>query len=455
MLSFFLLPLYTHYLSPQDYGMVDIIFAIAFVVIPIITLQVSFSCYRYLFDANDSKEQKTIISNSFAVFCMGNMIFIVLYLLTMMFEPIEYGFVIMVYIVVSGLAGFFQTLSRGLRENAFYSLLGVLSTLISILANIVFIVELNFKSLSLLLAPICSSLVVIIVATYKLNIIGLIDFRLINKIQIMTLLRYCTPLVPDAICWWLLLGFGRVYLNYQSGAEAVGILAIASKFPSLLSSFYIIFNLAWKENAITEYTATDRDKYYSSIYNNQAVIILSGIIVLLPITRLAIRYLLGPAFQGAYAYIPILFFASALSMLAAFWASGFESAKKTGGILVSTLVAFSVNCILNIILVPYISIYGVAVANVGAYAMLLLERVKRSRRFFHVTVDVKKLAPLMIGTVIFGGLYYLENMAIQCILVILSMIIFIVFNLTVMKKIALLIKSLVMELKVNKLMEVK
>jgi len=455
VLSFLLLPLYTRYLSPEDYGFIDIIFAISFVVTPIITLQISFACYRYLFDINDIKDRKAIISNSFAVFCIGNIIFIALYSLAISFVQIQYDFVIMLYIVVSGGAGFVQTLARGLRKNSLFSLLGVLSTVVSIIANIVFIVGLNFKSLSLLLAPICSSLVVVIVSLFKLNIATLIDFSLVNKMQIKSLLRYSTPLIPDAICWWLLLGFGRVYLNYQSGAEAVGVLAIASKFPSLLTSFYAIFNLAWKENAITEYTSQDRDSYYSYIYNNQAVIILSGIIVLLPLTRLSIKYLLAPSFQGAYAYIPMLFLASALDMLAVFWSSGFESAKKTKGILVSTLIAFVVNFILNIILVPYISVFGVVAANFGSFGIMLLVRIVRSRKFFTITVDIKKIIPLVLGVFLFSGLYYLDNMIIQCILLIIGIIIFIVFNLLTIKKIFLLIKGMLVREKCSKLIEAK
>lgn len=442
LLSFFLLPIYTRYLSPEDYGKVDVIFAVAFVVTPIITLQVSFACYRYLFECKDRREIKTIVSNAFLVFCIGNALFAAIFLISSAFFPIEYEWAILLFILLGGGAGFLQTLARGMGENSLYSLLGVLSTLFSLIANIVFIIGLNLKSLSLLLAPICGSVVIIVVASLKLKLFELIERSLVSKRIITTLLRYSWPLVPDAICWWLLLGFGRVYLNYQQGAEAVGILAVASKFPSLLTSFYAVFNLAWKENAISEFSAKDRDAYYSSIYNAQVVIVLCGILVLLPLIRLSIQFLLSDSFQSAYEYIPILFISSALAMLSSFWGSGFESAKETRGILVSTLAAFVANLILNIILVPLFSIYGVAIANVGAYAVLFFARVVKSRRFFQISVDRERILPLSLLFFLFCGLYYLQNTIAHCCLLIISIGVFIFYNLLVIKKILLHTKQI-------------
>jgi len=430
LLSFLLLPVYTRYLLPEDYGKIDIIFAIAFIATPIITLQIERACYRFLLESNDENSQKTIISNSFFVLFIGCIVFLIIAFVYITVFPIEYGFIITMYIVFGCLSSFIQTLLRGVRKNFFYSIIGVAATSVSLIANIIFIIGMGLKSVSLLLAPICASIVIIILGIKKVKLFKLLDIDLLEKKIIKKFLIYSTPLVPDAICWWILLGFGRVYLNYQSGSEAVGILAIASKFPSLLTSFHSIFNLAWRETAFTEYDAEDRDLYYSYVYNKQLILILCGMLILLPLTRLTIKFLLAESFQSSYVYIPILFLSAAFSMISAFFSSGFEGAKKTNGIVTSTLYALIINLVLNILLVPYFSIYGVAFANAGAYLALLIARQKKSKKYFTITVDTKKITPIIIFIMIFGGLYYSHQMVIQVILLFVSIAVFIYYNQT-------------------------
>jgi O-antigen/teichoic acid export membrane protein len=428
MLAFILLPLYTRYLSPEDYGKVDVIFAVTVVVIPIVTMQVGFACYRFLFDSNDPADQRELISNTMAVFLSGSLAFSALYLAFIAFVPVEYGLAILLFIVLGGLSQLMQTLVRGLRKNALYSVLGVVSTVAMLTANLVFIVGYNMKSIALLLAPICGNIAVIVIAAARLKLFSFLDFRLLNLDKIRSLLTYSAPLVPDSICWWLMLGFGRVYLNYQDGPEAVGIFAVANKFPTLLTTFYSIFILAWKENAITQFTAEDRDAYYSAVYNRQIKIILGAIIVLLPATRLVIEFLLGDAFRSCYQYVPLLFLSAALSMFAAFWGPGFESAKKTSGILISTLWAFAANLIANVLLVPVLSIYGVAIANVAAYSVLYITRMKQSRKFFTITTEIMQVSVLALIAAVFALLFYIPTIWIQWAIFIAGFVIAAFFN---------------------------
>ncbi|MCC5464089.1 lipopolysaccharide biosynthesis protein [Pelosinus baikalensis] len=428
LLSFLFLPLYTRYLSPEDYGKIDIIFAFSFIVSPIITMQVSFACYRYLLDAQDDRARKTIISNTLAVTLTGYLCFILAYELLNSLVYIEFSLAIMLYVLLGGMALLVQTLARGFKENILYSVLGVVSTIVLLAGNIVFIIGLNLKSLALLLSPVCANVMVIFIGLYKLRLIRFFDVKLINKKSIKELLTYSAPLVPDAVCWWLLFSFGRVFLNYYYSAAEVGILAVANKFPTALTSLYSIFALAWKENAIAEYDSPDRDEYYSDIYNRQIVVILCGILILLPATRLSIEFILDPSYQAAYQYIPLLFMSSALSMMAGFWGSGFESAQKTSGIMISTLYAFVVNALINIILVPAFSIYGVAIANIAAFATLYSIRVIRSRPFFTITTDKRRIIPLLSFTIIFCFLYYVPNMLLQGGLVCSSIVIFFIYH---------------------------
>ena len=62
VISFLLLPLYTSKLTPGEYGTYDLLVTISTFLLPIITLLMEESMFRFLIDADDLKEKKRVIT---------------------------------------------------------------------------------------------------------------------------------------------------------------------------------------------------------------------------------------------------------------------------------------------------------------------------------------------------------------------------------------------------------
>ena len=61
LISFLLLPLYTSYLLTEEYGFVDLVTTYVTLIVPIITMELEMSVFRYLVDCRkDEKEKKKI-----------------------------------------------------------------------------------------------------------------------------------------------------------------------------------------------------------------------------------------------------------------------------------------------------------------------------------------------------------------------------------------------------------
>ena len=68
LISFLLLPLYTSYLLTEEYGFVDLITTYVTLIVPIITMELEMSVFRYLVDCRkDKKETKRVFSNNFII----------------------------------------------------------------------------------------------------------------------------------------------------------------------------------------------------------------------------------------------------------------------------------------------------------------------------------------------------------------------------------------------------
>jgi len=428
LLSFLLLPLYTTFLTTKDYGKVDLIFTYTAVIIPIITLQITFAGFRYLFDTEDAKKQKLIISNTMAVNLFGMGLFSLIYLIIWKVFHFEYGLLIILYLLLNLISSSFQQLTRGLRKNEVYTIVGVISTFVQLICNVLFIVGLGYRSTALILSPIVASIASIIYIIFKVKIYNYIDFNLVNKKDIQQMLKYSLPLVPDAVCWWLLLGFGRMVLSFTNGVDSVGVYAVANKFPSVVTMFYSIFNLAWQENSFSEYDKADRDSYYSSIYNKLLIFIIPVIIILIPFTKIISQVMIKQNFINAYLYIPILYIGALISILSTFYGSGFESAKETKGILVSTMYAMITNIVLNLLLTPKFSIWGTCIALVASNVILLISRINRSKKFYKINVTIKPVIILSIMTLIVFVLHYVNIQYIQLLSMLLGCAAFLYYN---------------------------
>ena len=69
VVNFLLLPLYTAKLTTEAYGNFDYVTTIAFFLVPLMTLLMEESMFRFLIDSKTDKEKKTIISHTF-LFCL-------------------------------------------------------------------------------------------------------------------------------------------------------------------------------------------------------------------------------------------------------------------------------------------------------------------------------------------------------------------------------------------------
>src|SRR5690606_16560100 len=66
-LVFFLVPLFSYYLSPSEMGFYDLVIVTIGLLVPLATIQLSDSIYRWLLDTEDERFRETISSSFIAL----------------------------------------------------------------------------------------------------------------------------------------------------------------------------------------------------------------------------------------------------------------------------------------------------------------------------------------------------------------------------------------------------
>ena len=136
LLIFFLLPLYSNYLTTEQYGNLSLVTNIVPLIGPIFTLQITETIFRFLCTAKE-EEKSHYISNATFLLFVGIMLFIITYIPIAIITKFEYTFLFMMYFIANYLGIFVQQILRGFGKNIDYSITGVLSTIVQLLINVV------------------------------------------------------------------------------------------------------------------------------------------------------------------------------------------------------------------------------------------------------------------------------------------------------------------------------
>lgn len=396
-LSFVLLPIYTAYLSTEEYGTADLVINTASLLLPIFALQIVEAAFRYMLDCPENDKGK-VISNSLLIFHGGMLLSIVVFLFVRFVVGYQntYLWYLWAYMYFVGLAQLVQQLVRGMKRNADYAFSGVLLTLVQGLSNIILIIALGVKEFSLLIAPIFASIAVIVYLQCRTGVLSKLHRSDIEKQVIFKLLRFCIPLIPNQLSWWALNSFG-VYLLALTEKTTYysGIMGVANKFPSLIVMINSIFTMAWQESSVEEKSTHDCEQYYSVMFNRFVRVQLSLTLLILPVVNIYISYLVNSSFRHALYYIPIIMMAAVFNAYGQFFGVVYTTAERTLGNLKTTLIAVTFSIICTLIFVPIFKLWAVAFIALFAFVIMFVARVFDTRRYFIIKVDVPQMLKLL------------------------------------------------------------
>lgn len=376
----FLIPLYTSALTTAQYGVVDLVATVSTVAIPILTINICESVMRFALDKDADQEQITQIGTYiFLLACLFGLIVIPI---CAQFEQISsYAVLTYFYVITLAASQLYLCDLRGKEQLLFYSIGNILHTFFIAVFNIVFLLALKMQIEGYLLAFICANLVT---SFYALLVgKGYKSFRLkkINKKLLRDMAKYSIVLIPNSFMWWIMNSSDRIMVSSTVGIAANGIYAVSYKLPTLVSTLTAIFNQAWSYSAIREDGVCDEDEY-----NNRIFKMLIGIVMLIGIGILTfvkpfLSIYVSDEFFTVRKYTPFLIIGYVYLTLGSFMATSYTVHKDSFGYLFSGLFGAVFNIILNFALIPFIGVYGAAIATCISYFLVFVFRLIHTKKY--------------------------------------------------------------------------
>src|SRR5690625_7415159 len=95
----------------------------------------------------------------------------------------------------------------------------------------------------------------------------------------------------------------RYFITVYHGMEANGIYAVANKIPAILLMMNTVFSLAWKDNAIISFDASNKNTYYSDVFRHFFRLMTTAVICLTLLAKPILVLFIVASFYSAWKYV--------------------------------------------------------------------------------------------------------------------------------------------------------
>lgn len=425
LISFLLLPLYTDYLSTADYGVVDLITTYVTLLVPIITLELEMSIFRYLVDTrSSSKDSKRLMSNNFYILGISLLVFSILYLIVTQFWHFPFRFLILFDIIVCVLSGNFLQVARGKGKTIDFSISCIITGVTTIISNIILIAVFKMGARGMIISMALANLMCSLYLFFKLKMYKEIDFKLIDRPLIREMFIYSVPLIPNSISWWIINVSDRSIISLVLGASFNGIYAVSNKFPTIISSILGVFNLSWAESSALHINSEDSLDFFSETIDTVIRLFTClgvGMIACMPFV---FPLLINAKYNAAFDQIPILVLGAVFNVLVCIYSGIYIAKKMTKKVANTAVLGAVLNVVINFLLIKKIGIFAASLSTAIAYFAMMVYRYFDLKKYINIKYDKS----LIVKTILIFALamicYYQKNIYLN----ILSLVIVVIYS---------------------------
>jgi len=426
IVGFFLIPIYTRFLTPADYGILSIVGVIGSILFMVLSMGLKGAVTRFYYDYRDNKEELKSYLGTIAIFLLGiNLIIIFLINYTgeglfeilikdtsLTFDPYMK---LKIYSTYLGLASIIPLMLFRVREKPLhYISMTTIQFIISISFIIYFVVFLKQGALGSIKGGLYASLILFII--YILLIIKVINFK-INFSKLIETLRFSLPLVPHALAGWVLSLSDKLILQRYSSLSEVGLYSLGYTLGMVMNFIVMSINFAWAPFFFdTAKTNKDAKQIFARITTLWMIFIslicISGILF----SREIVIFITTEKFYRSALVIPIILVSYFLNGMYFMVVNAIFYLKKTKVLPIFTFTAAIVNIGLNFWWIPEYGMIGAAYATLVSYIIQFLLVYKYSIKIYTISYEYKKMGIVLIIFImiyLLNMFFYFENFAIS------------------------------------------
>jgi O-antigen/teichoic acid export membrane protein len=401
LIAVFLLPVYTAYLSPSDYGAAEVMLASVVAASIVVRFGIIEAILRFYYVAGE--DRRAVVKTGFAALfwaaTAGALVALALAgpISELLLEREDAGLARLAILGLWTLTmwEYVLTLLRLDERPRLYFGLTVINVVVTIPVTVYLVVEADLGADAILLG------------TFGTGVFFL-GWRLWQERRRLSLLpdrpllrrmvRFGLPTMPAELTLYSLNFIDRILLVRLAGLAEAGLYALAIKFANGMQVLSRGFQLAFPPLAYSIADDDEARRAYSLVFTWFAAVCAFGVAGLWLLSRSLVDVLAADEYAEAHEAIGLLATGVALYALYLALVVILGRTGRTEFNFPATAAGTVANVVLNLVLIPPLGIVGAGLALVGSYVIVLALMFVLTQRLFPVPYEWGRLALLVLVT---------------------------------------------------------
>jgi O-antigen/teichoic acid export membrane protein len=418
VINLLLLPVFTAYLTPADYGVVSVLTLATFFLAPVFALGIPSAIGLFYYDDAEPAARSRIVTTAVTVLAVSGGVLVMAgaatapWLVGILFPgatgAADLPLLLVLSIATAATTNVTQPLLLQLqleRRAKTFVLLTVTSTLITIGLSVGAVVGLRAGVLGLVAASLAGQLIGAGLALLLTSRGARLSF---DPSVARRLLRIGIPLIPSFLFVFVILQANRYVIQLERGLDDVGIYTIGFNLGYAISIVVSGFTSAWFPFFLSY---GDRQEEARPLFGRITTYYVVGIgslaLLFFMAARPAILILTQAGFHDAYIVVGASATAQLLLGLQSVLLAGVYFAKDVRSVPVIQGISAVIGLALNVVLIHWIGMAGAGIALVaGCLVMVALQHgLNRWRGYLRVDYEWSRLLPFGVVFVVFAVMF--------------------------------------------------
>ena len=397
-INFFLLPLYTKYLTPDMLGISDSISNFTAILFPLLVMGLDSAFSAFYFDRHNEAHHHKVMNTIRITMLMASLVPIIMAagakpIASMLFGDSEYYMLVAVSLISVSVNLWhlpFSLLARMRNRMALFALVNTVASLAMVFLNVFFLTAMHLGAYSLIFSTACVQLLQFLM--YRFLMKEKLDSKAYDRDLLKKMMTFSLPLIPNALATWVLALSDRYIVLHYCGTEEVGLYGVAARFATAVSLVANGIYMSYTTYAYDKRGDADDKQNYSRILNAFVYAIMGVCVTASLFAREIIDIMADNSYADTAVLIaPILFgqlFYGINTLIG--YAITFE--KKSKYILLITTSGAVFNVVLNFIFVPGNGALAASYTTLASYMLMVMLTYYYAQKTFPVEYRTTKLA---------------------------------------------------------------
>lgn len=401
-----MLPIYTQYLTPADYGVVELLGMAIEITGILIGLRISQAMFRYYILAESLDEKQEVVSTVlFTVIVTSFVGAGALYvfaenLAVLIFGNTEYILEFRLFaftLVTNAISAVGLSYLRARQLPVLFVAINIASLLIQVCLNVYLVVILDMHVTGVVYSALISGAIISIgLMSYVLKNVS---FRYSGDIAIK-LIRFVSPLIVASIGAFYVAYADKYFIRLYGSLADVGLYALAARVSSILATVFEAFNMSWGADRFEIVKKENANEIFEQVFRFiSALLFIMGVGLAL-FANDFFHAMTSPEFYSASSVVPVLVLAVLARIYMIFCNFGALYGERTGIMAKASWIKAAIATVGYLSLIPVLGIHGAALALMSSNIVELVWVYRQSTKIYDMELKLYPVISMFVASVL-------------------------------------------------------